>query len=78
MPIKFFNYEIGANKDVWLSRKDLRNYENHLKQTIIDWLNNTDKEKINKVFNALDISTHDDFEKRSKPFNMVGLYFGII
>uniref|UniRef100_A0A1I8AIS0 Helicase ATP-binding domain-containing protein n=1 Tax=Steinernema glaseri TaxID=37863 RepID=A0A1I8AIS0_9BILA len=67
-PCKFFKYE--QNKDqVWLTRGDLRNLENALKKRFMEWLEQ-DESKMLKVLEKMGEKVTEDFEKRSKPFNM--------
>lgn len=69
-PSHFFGAKKGDEDFIWLTRKTLRDYENKLKNCFLDWLNN-DQQKTTKVFSMLDANVAEEFEKRSKPFNMV-------
>ncbi|KAL7074718.1 hypothetical protein ACQ4LE_005937 [Meloidogyne hapla] len=54
---------------VWLNRKDLRKFENALKNRFVQWMNE-DKTKIDKIFERLEKEVSEEFEKRSKPYDM--------
>jgi len=58
----------------WLNRKDLRQFENALKNRFVQWMNE-DKTKIDKIFEILEKEVGEEFEKRSKPYDMVLLLF---
>ncbi|CAK5088940.1 unnamed protein product [Meloidogyne enterolobii] len=53
----------------WLNRKDLRQFENALKNRFVQWMNE-DKTKIDKIFEILEKEVGEEFEKRSKPYDM--------
>lgn len=72
-PSKFFGYKIGDESFIWLNRVGLRDYETLLKNRFLEWLEN-EPQKINKAFNLLDVSVHEEFDKRSKPFHMVNSF----
>ncbi|KAK0416353.1 hypothetical protein QR680_012435 [Steinernema hermaphroditum] len=67
-PCKFFKYE--QNKDhAWLTRGNLRDLENALKTRFMEWLEQ-DEAKMLKVLEKMGEKVMEDFERRSKPFNM--------
>ena len=77
-PTKYFNQLCRVDEKspdggaVWLNRKHLRQFESALKDRFIQWMNE-DKTKIDKIFERLENDVSEEFEKRSKPFNMVSL-----
>lgn len=48
----------------------MRLLETALKDRFILWMKE-DKEKIGRIFERLETEIHEEFEKRSKPFDMV-------
>uniref|UniRef100_A0A0N5BAM6 Helicase ATP-binding domain-containing protein n=1 Tax=Strongyloides papillosus TaxID=174720 RepID=A0A0N5BAM6_STREA len=68
-PIKFFGAKKNENK-LWLNRDKLRSLENELKKRFMHLLE-TDEEKFQKVLKELKKNVETEFEKRSKPFNMI-------
>jgi len=50
----------------------LRQFENALKNRFVQWMNE-DKTKIDKIFEILEKEVGEEFEKRSKPYDMVCL-----
>jgi len=52
----------------------LRQFENALKNRFVQWMNE-DKTKIDKIFEILEKEVGEEFEKRSKPYDMVLLLF---
>ncbi|KAI1712367.1 DEAD/DEAH box helicase domain-containing protein [Ditylenchus destructor] len=69
-PTKFFNFTPGTEDQfVWLTRPQLRAYETELRKWFMNWVEN-DPEKCDKIFALLGRNVEDEFEKRSKPFNM--------
>ncbi|TKR77167.1 hypothetical protein L596_018187 [Steinernema carpocapsae] len=67
-PCKFFKFEQNKTQ-TWLTRADLRGLENALKKRFMEWLEQ-DEAKMLKVLEKMGEKVMEDFEKRSKPFNM--------
>lgn len=75
-PIKYFKQLHSADASppedggaIWINRVDLRKLEDALKNRFIEWMNE-DKSKIDQIFARLEVDVKEEFEKRSKPFNM--------
>ncbi|CEF68343.1 Helicase, C-terminal domain and DNA/RNA helicase, DEAD/DEAH box type, N-terminal domain and Helicase, superfamily 1/2, ATP-binding domain and P-loop containing nucleoside triphosphate hydrolase domain-containing protein [Strongyloides ratti] len=68
-PVKFFGAKKNENK-IWLNRDKLRSLENELKTRFMYLLEN-DEDKFQKVLKELKKNVETEFEKRSKPFNMI-------
>jgi hypothetical protein len=69
-PCKYFGYEPGSDKPVWLTRSDIRSLEITLKTRFLD-LSKNDPHKVNEVIARLKKPVKAEFDKRSKPFHMV-------
>lgn len=77
-PVKYFKQfhtEMDTTKRVdagviWINRMDLRKLESALKERFVQWMNE-DKNKIDSIFSRLEADVKDEFDKRSKLFNMV-------
>lgn len=68
-PCKFFGHKEGE-KDVWLTREQLRNFENGLKNRFVEWLKN-DRDKLDKFLTRIGRNAADELECRSHPFDQV-------
>ncbi|CAJ0946570.1 unnamed protein product, partial [Mesorhabditis belari] len=64
-PCKFFGYSPG--KLVWISRSELRRFENELKKRFIDWLEH-DEEKVISILERFRHPIREQLNARSFPF----------
>uniref|UniRef100_A0AC35TV20 Helicase ATP-binding domain-containing protein n=1 Tax=Rhabditophanes sp. KR3021 TaxID=114890 RepID=A0AC35TV20_9BILA len=68
-PVRFFGAKKNENK-LWLNRNKLRSLEDGLKKRFMHLLIG-DEVKFNNILGQLRSNVHQEFEKRSKPFNMI-------
>ena len=57
---------------MWLTRAQLRELENRLKNRVTEWLKG-DEKKLNQLLARLGRNVEDELERRSRPFDQVGL-----
>ncbi|CAD6187647.1 unnamed protein product [Caenorhabditis auriculariae] len=66
-PCRFFG--LKPNQNVWISRENLRNLENKLKERFLEWLEG-DEKKLKTILSSISKPVDKQLEYRAVPFNM--------